>query len=147
MGLIHGLGRFRMLQSNLSLCSAVTEPAPQLMKPTYCYYWACTLLLLKPVYVECALHQERTCNEKPAHCSEEWARSLQLEKTPGSKEILAQPQEKFKKILKGEIWKNYLVIQPCHIFIYWKQWIRKALSWVVQYMRKNQDFTSKGFML
>ena len=83
--------------------------------------------------------QHTAVKSGPTHCNER--------KPPGSKKILVQTQEKFKKILKGEIWKNYLVIQPCHIFIYWKQWFRKALSWVVQYMRKNQNFTSKGFML
>ena len=140
-----------------STCCKVTKPVLR-------SYWAYTATNEAHTLLLLSLHAATTETRVPRVCApprEDTAvrsphtamksspiHSLQQRKPPGSKEDPSTTtRKKLRKFLKGEIWKNYLVIQPCHIFIYWRQRFIRALSWVIQDMRKNQDITSKVFML
>ena len=79
MDLILGPGRFHVLQSNWACAAQLLSPCS--IEPVSCNYWAPMLQLLKPMCLELVLHNKRShCNEKPSHHSEEYPRSLQLER-------------------------------------------------------------------
>ena len=111
-----------------SACCEVT-------KSVFRSYWACTPTTEAHTQLPPSLCAATTETCVPRACApparkDTAMRSLHMqwrvapltatrENPQAAKKILVQPQEKFKKILKSEIWKNYLVIQPCltHLYI------------------------------
>ena len=69
--------RVRALVWEDPTCHRATKPVGHncwacALEPTSHNYWACMPQLLKPALLEPVLHKRSHCNEKPAHCKEEW---------------------------------------------------------------------------